>query len=76
MTRFSIQHHQVIESALNNFNADFFYENKILFGGGTRIALDLNEFRTSIDIDFLCPDKSSGPWGVSRVRQFGANGRN
>jgi hypothetical protein len=59
MTRFSIQHHQVIESALNNFNADFFYENKILFGGGTRIALDLNEFRTSIDIDFLCPDKSS-----------------
>ncbi len=59
MTKFSIKHHQRIESALKNFNADFFYENNILFGGGTRIALELNEFRTSIDIDFLCPNKES-----------------
>jgi hypothetical protein len=59
MTKFSIEHHQVIESALNNFNADFFCKNNILFGGGTRIALELNEFRTSVDIDFLCPNKES-----------------
>lgn len=59
MTKFSIKHHQVIESALKNFNADFFCENNIFFGGGTRIALELNEFRTSVDIDFLCPNKES-----------------
>jgi hypothetical protein len=59
MIKFSIEHHQVIESALKNFNADFFCENNIFFGGGTRIALELNEFRTSIDIDFLCPNKES-----------------
>ncbi|GAB7225145.1 hypothetical protein VoSk93_43660 [Vibrio owensii] len=29
------------------------------FGGGTRIALELDEFRESIDIDFLCPNKDS-----------------
>lgn len=59
MTKFSIKHHQIIESALKNFNADFFCKNNIFFGGGTRIALELNEFRTSIDIDFLCPNKES-----------------
>src|SRR5690606_11832332 len=31
----------------------------ILFGGGTRIALELNEYRESVDIDFLCADPAS-----------------
>lgn len=44
---------------MNNFNADFFLRNNIYFGGGTRIALEINEFRESIDIDFLCPDRAS-----------------
>lgn len=59
MSKFKINHHIVIESALKKFNADFFFNNNILFGGGTRIALDLGEFRKSIDIDFLCPNKAS-----------------
>lgn len=59
MAKYSIKHHQIIESALNNFNADFFCENNIIFGGGTRIALELGEFRESIDIDFLCPNKKA-----------------
>jgi len=54
---YKVKHHQVIKSALENLNADFFFEHNILFGGGTRIALELSEFRESIDIDFLCPDK-------------------
>ena len=37
MTRFSIQHHQVIESALNNFNADFFMKTKFF----SEVALEL-----------------------------------
>lgn len=59
MQEYKIKHHNVIRSVLNNFNADFFFENSILFGGGTRIALEIDEYRESIDIDFLCPNKLS-----------------
>lgn len=59
MNSYSRDHHQLIRIALENFNHDFFRENRIIFGGGTRIALELNEYRESIDIDFLCPDKQS-----------------
>jgi hypothetical protein len=52
---YKLTHHQIIEHLLNNFNADFLVDNNIYFGGGTRIALELNEFRESIDIDLLCP---------------------
>lgn len=58
-SKYEVQHHQVIESALNNFNADFLCKNNILFGGGTRIALEISEYRESVDIDFLCPDVAS-----------------
>lgn len=59
MTQYTLAHHKIIASALSNFNADFFCKNNIIFGGGTRIALELDEFRESIDIDFLCPNKAS-----------------
>lgn len=45
------QHHRLIARALENFNADYLRANRILFGGGTRIALELGEFRESVDID-------------------------
>ena len=53
------QHHEKIYIALKQFNAPFFHEHNILFGGGTRIALELKEYRESIDIDFICPNKAS-----------------
>lgn len=59
MSRYILAHHKIIESALNNFNADFLRQHNIMFGGGTRIALELDEYRESVDIDFLCPDKES-----------------
>ncbi|EOB2571272.1 nucleotidyl transferase AbiEii/AbiGii toxin family protein [Vibrio fluvialis] len=59
MPDYKIEHHKIIESALSNFNAVFFCQNNIIFGGGTRIALELDEFRESVDIDFLCPNKTS-----------------
>lgn len=52
-------HHQLIFAALENFNAEYFNTHHILFGGGTRIALELNEFRESIDIDFICPNRDA-----------------
>ena len=59
MPNYQIEHHKIIESALSNFNADFFSQNGIFFGGGTRIALEIDEFRESVDIDFLCPTRAS-----------------
>jgi len=52
-------HHNIINSALEFFDAEFFESNRIPFGGGTRIALELDEYRESIDIDFLCQDRES-----------------
>jgi len=59
MSKFKLPHHQAIESALSMFNTDYLLEHNIFFGGGTRIALELNEFRESTDIDFLCADRAS-----------------
>ena len=53
------RHHAAIKSALSQFNTQYLYDNRILFGGGTRIALELDEFRKSVDIDFICPNKAS-----------------
>ena len=52
---YKLAHHQTIIHLLNNFNLSFLVDNDIYFGGGTRIALELHEFRESIDIDLLCP---------------------
>lgn len=56
---YSREHHQEIEKILFKFNGDFFQQNEILFGGGTRIALELDEFRESVDIDFFCVGQSA-----------------
>jgi len=56
---YKLAHHQRISYLLNNFNVDFLVDNNIYFGGGTRIALELHEFRESIDIDLLCPTTES-----------------
>jgi hypothetical protein len=51
--------HQAIYEALLHFDAQFLAAHQILFGRGTRISLELAEYRESVDIDFLCPDKAS-----------------
>ncbi|QOR39022.1 nucleotidyl transferase AbiEii/AbiGii toxin family protein [Billgrantia diversa] len=48
-------HHRAIDQLLTHFDADFLSANNILFGGGTRIALELHEFRESVDIDLFWP---------------------
>lgn len=52
---FKRPHHINIQKLLNCFNSEYLKKHNILFGGGTRISLELNEFRESIDVDFLCP---------------------
>ncbi|TXH62696.1 MAG: hypothetical protein E6Q84_00725 [Thiothrix sp.] len=56
MASYQLPYHQLIAGALKQFNADFLIEHTICFGGGTRIALELDEYRESVDIDFLCPN--------------------
>jgi len=51
--------HNDIWEILQKFNAGYFSDNGILFGGGTRITLELSEYRESVDIDFLCADSTS-----------------
>lgn len=52
-------HHQRVFLALQSFNAEFLKENRIYFGGGTRLCLELDEYRESVDIDFLCPNRKA-----------------
>jgi hypothetical protein len=59
MSTYQRKHHQLIQRCLDNFNSHYLTEHSILFGGGTRIALELGEYRESVDIDFLCRDKKS-----------------
>ena len=51
---FEIGHHQLIYRVLENLNGEFLSECRAYFGGGTLISLDLGEYRTSNDIDFIC----------------------
>lgn len=50
------KHHQRILNILESSNVQLLKENKAFFGGGTAISFLCNEFRESVDIDFLCPD--------------------
>jgi hypothetical protein len=45
-------------AVLGAFRADLLSSCRFFFGGGTRIVLELDEYRESADVDFLCSDAS------------------
>ncbi len=51
---FNRERHNAIIELLHSFNSDFLKQTNCYFAGGTAIALALDEFRESVDIDFLC----------------------
>lgn len=55
---FKRPHHQRIAQLLAGMDAALLREARCYFAGGTAIALQLEEFRESIDIDFLCADQA------------------
>lgn len=55
---FKRPHHANILQILNGLNHDQLARFSVGFGGGTAVALLLNEYRLSTDIDFLCSDKA------------------
>jgi hypothetical protein len=53
---FTRPHHQRIHEILLALDADFLRAHHCYFGGGTAIVLQRDEYRQSIDIDFLVSD--------------------
>ena len=49
-------HHRTVARILDALDAGLLLQCRCGFGGGTRIALALAEYRESEDIDFLCSD--------------------
>lgn len=50
-------HHQRIQRLLSAFDGDLLRRANCYFGGGTAIVLALDEYRESVDVDFLCADR-------------------
>jgi hypothetical protein len=61
---FARETHRVVLAVLGLLRADVLQRCRFLFGGGTRIVLELGEYRESKDIDFLCSD----PEGYAELR--------
>jgi hypothetical protein len=55
---FKRQHHIKIASVLQSLDSDLLNKYSCLFGGGTAIVLCHNEYRESVDIDFLISERT------------------
>src|SRR4051812_8269832 len=61
---FEREQHRNVAALLTALDSQKLSHCKFFFGGGTRIVLELDEYRESHDIDFLCSD----PEGYSELR--------
>lgn len=57
--------HRLVLAQLASLDGAFLEDCRCFFGGGTRIVLELDEYRESKDIDFLCADRD----GYRRLRE-------
>ena len=53
MAHYKRQHHNLIDQVLRSLNSELLAIHECYFAGGTAIALKYDEFRESVDIDFL-----------------------
>lgn len=58
LTMYTRARHHAVDKALAALNGGFLGGAKCFFGGGTRVVLELKEYRESADIDFLCSDRA------------------
>ena len=58
MPKFKRPQHQLVLKVLAALNRELLSSTRCYFGGGTRIVLELEEYRESLDIDFLCSDRA------------------
>jgi len=68
------EHHRRIHSLLNSMNGDLLKQAACYFGGGTAVVLALNEYRESVDIDFLCASVDGYRLLRSRIYEGGLAG--
>ena len=68
---FKRDHHNKILKVLHAMNSDILAKSGAYFGGETAIALQLDEYRESVDIDFLCDSTE----GYSLLRSLVVNER-
>jgi hypothetical protein len=64
-SRFKRPLHRHVLAHLQRLNARLLAECACYFGGGTRIVLELDEYRESRDVHFLCSDQA----GYRRLRE-------
>ena len=57
-------HHRKVAAVLARMNVVFLQRTQCFFGGGTAISLQIDEYRESVDMDFLCSDQE----GYRRLR--------
>jgi hypothetical protein len=55
--RYRRARHKLVQRLLEQLDADFLRQARCYFGGGTRIVLELDEYRESADIDMLCSNR-------------------
>lgn len=67
-------HHLRIAAILRRMNSDVLEKTECVFGGGTAIALQINEFRLSTDIDFLCASQEGYRMLRGLVDQYSMTG--
>lgn len=58
MAEYQRDRHRKVARVLDTLDWKVLEGSKCYFGGGTRVALELNEYRESEDIDFICSDLS------------------
>lgn len=57
MLEFVRPRHRLVWRVLESLNSALLASTQCFFGGGTRIVLELDEYRESVDVDFLCSDR-------------------
>jgi len=68
--RFRRPLHRQVRAQLELLDTAFLEDCRCYFGGGTRIVLELGEYRESKDVDFLCADRG----GYRRLRETVSDG--
>ena len=58
--------HHAVDSALTALDGEFLARAQCFFGGGTRVVLELKEYRESADIDF--PDRFADRRRINQIR--------
>lgn len=54
---YSRPRHTAVAKVLSSLDSAFLGHSKCFFGGGTRVVLELKEYRESADVDLLCSDR-------------------